>query len=468
MHRALSHPLVIGGAVVFALVFAFAVGDPTAENVTRLVAVVGVILGVGAVARPDLGFLALAGSSVLLLAVSAFKGGSLTGFDLLLPPVLLGTYAGSGARAAARGEREESGPVHEAIRNAGQRLSRATVVYLLIAAASLFVTVALGFPGGAFASGASLIRAIEGLLVFPLAVIWLRTERDVRRTLAVLLGALIVLALVNGIAMIGGEVQRAGLTWYVNELPLSIASPNEAGSAMVQLWGLALALRAARRPSGGLWVLGLILVVLVLTQARSGLLAWLTFTLIVSWRAGWRPLLTTLLLVGVAVPLVPSEYWGRIWRTLSFEPRSLEAYSAYIRFVDWQSAVRQILDYPIFGVGYLGYRHFSDRHNGLGIVFGSTENYFLEVLAGTGVIGFVAFLVVLRRLFQLGSQIRARVPSASLAYHMSRYHTPLVVAVLVTNLTASGLVGMVPLAQLAFWCALLLRAAHLAVPPKHA
>lgn len=459
------------GAAALVLLLAVCVGDPTPGNRSLLIVLLGVPLGIGALARPDLGFLGLASSSVFLLAIAAFDGRSLTSLDVLFPPVLIATYLGTAAGQARARAARRRGAAQEAIAGAGRRLTRATVVFYALAVLSLASTVWLGHVRGAAESAISLARAFEGLLLFPLAMIWLRDERDLRRMLGVLVATLPVMTIVNAFAVAGGGVKRAGITWYVNEFPLSVADPNEAGTAMVMLWAIILALRSEKPTRRSLLGLGLVLVMLVLAQTRSGLLAWGTFGLLTIRRARWRQVVLGVLCLALLIPFVPDEYWGRMWRTLVYERGSFEAYTTYIRLFGWQAAVQMFLDHPLVGVGYLGYRHFAPQYNQFGLMFDSTESYYLEVATGMGVVGLVALAILLRRLLAIGGTVRKAVAPGTLAWHLAGNHTPLIAGLLVANLTGSNFVGMLGLGQLALWCALVLRAGQVAaagaeVPPE--
>ncbi len=67
------------------------------------------------------------------------------------------------------------------------------------------------------------------------------------------------------------------------------------------------------------------------------------------------------------------------------------------------------------------------------------------------------------KLFQLGREVGRVAPPGTLAHHMARFHAPLILGLLVANLTGDNFVGMVSVAQLALWTAVLVRAGHAAV-----
>ena len=87
----------------------------------------------------------------------------------------------------------------------------------------------------------------------------------------------------------------------------------------------------------------------------------------------------------------------------------LRAASSESRVKTVQEALVLIQNSPIYGVGFNAYRYAGNR---LGIITGSvwetshgaagTDNSFLFVLATTGVIGFLAYVYLLAKIFALG------------------------------------------------------------------
>uniref|UniRef100_A0A832I5G4 O-antigen ligase-related domain-containing protein n=1 Tax=Eiseniibacteriota bacterium TaxID=2212470 RepID=A0A832I5G4_UNCEI len=446
--------------VGFALLVGLTAGSEVAVARVMLVLATGGVAIAMVLRWPVLGFHALAASSVLLVAVTLIGSRAVNAFDVLLVPALAVTWWRT-ARSASRPAAGESGAEAE-INIARSRLVRATLAYLVLAGLSLGMTVLLGRLDGAVQSALSLVRAVQGVLLFPLAMAWLRDGRSLKRAVAALLTGGAGFALVNALAVGSGSVARAGLTWYANEPLWSVADPNEAGTAMLLLWVLLLSWHATRPRWWHLPALGVALFMLVLTQSRSGLLAWLVFTAL-SLKPGQRRYAMLFpLLALAALPLVPTTYWERLTRTLLFERGSFEAFSSFIRVYGWQIAVQMFLDHPMFGVGYLGFRHFADRYSDLGLVLGQAESMYLETAAGMGLIGLWAFGVALRRLWCLADPVRRHAPPGSFAARLAAFHRPYVAGLLAALITSSHLVGMVGLAQIALWSALLVRAGRMA------
>ena len=252
------------------------------------------------------------------------------------------------------------------------------------------------------------------------------------------------------------------MTWLVNFPDWPMTSPNEAAVTLLPIWALLSALpEGARRPWHAALRFGL-LVVLIMTQSRSGLVAWSLYLMMsVNW-GRWRTLAITLVLLAGAALFVPATYWERLAHTASLRGGSFDAYSSIMRFYSWQSALKSFAHHPILGVGYLGFRFISADYNDLHAFVG-TESYYFEIAAGMGIIGLVLLARAIAALFRLGSTVLRNTPSGTFGHRLAQRHAPLIVALLAANITGDNFVGMVGLGQLAIWCAILVRSGHLEV-----
>jgi O-antigen ligase len=207
----------------------------------------------------------------------------------------------------------------------------------------------------------------------------------------------------------------------------------------------------------------LMVMTLGLTQSRSGLLAWATFGLLtLRWMRPSR-ILAGALAVAALLPLLPQAFWIRMARSIAVERGTNEVGSFFQRVYGWRVAWSVFLDHPWTGVGYLGFRFVSHTYNELRIIFFTVENYFYEILISMGVVGLALLVIVFVRLFQLGREVGRVAPPRTLAFYMARFHSPLLIALLVANMTGDNFMGMVSLAQLALWAAVLVRSGHAAV-----
>lgn len=455
--RALTAVLIVGLAVLTGL----AVGDPGPQWSMPLGLIAGCSVLYAGARWPFTGLLIMLGSSILLVVFRASGLRSVNLIDVMLPPVLLMSLFG-GARRDAR-THAERGPAHARLRVAEQAFTRAVVLFYAAAALSLVELARLAGAGAALDSGLSLLRAVQGLLLYPLCTWWLRTQARIDQAWRALFLAGAALVFVNVIGVAAWHVKRAGMTLFLNNPDAPIATPNEAGTATL-IVGVVLLVRHAMRPDWKNLVLGASLIaVMALTQSRSGLLAWATFGLLtLRWVRPAR-LLTGALAIAALLPLLPMTFWERMIRSVTVERGSFEALSFFQRVYGWRTAWRVVLDHPWTGVGYLGYRFVSDRYNELRLVLITVENYFYEMLVSMGVVGLVLLAIVIVRLFQLGREVGRTAPPGTLAHHMARFHAPLVLALLVGNLTGDNFVGMTCLAQMALWTAVLVRSGHAAV-----
>lgn len=455
--QSLTAVLIVGLAALVGL----AAGDPSPVwRVPVAVIAGGAVLYTG-MRWPFAGLLMMLGSCILLIVVRASGLRSVNLIDIMLLPVLVASVFGRARREART--HVQQGPAHDRLHAAERRFTRSVVVFFAFAALSLVQIVGHAGVASALDSGLILIRALQGLLLYPLCIWWLRSQARVEHAWRALFVAGAALALTNIIGVAVGGVKRAGMTLFLNNPDAPFSSPNEAGTASL-IVGVVLLVRQAMRPDWKNLALGaLMLLLLGLTQSRSGILAWATFGLFtLRWvRPAW--LLTGALSIAALLPLMPQPFWTRMARSVAVERGSFEAFSFFQRVYGWRTAWRVFQDHPWTGVGYLGYRFVSHSYNELRVVLGTVENYFFEILVSMGVVGLAMLAIVIARLFQLGRQVSRTAPPGTLAHHMARFHAPLVLALLVANLTGDNFVGMVSVAQLAMWTAVLVQSGHTAV-----
>jgi O-antigen ligase len=250
------------------------------------------------------------------------------------------------------------------------------------------------------------------------------------------------------------------MTLYLNDPEAPISTPNEAGTATLVV-GVVLMIRHVMRPQ---WInpaLGALMIAMLgLTQSRSGILAWGTFGLFtLRWVRPSR-LLAGALTIAALLPLMPQSFWIRMVRSVAVEKGTFEAYSLFERIYGWRTAWGVVKEHPWTGIGYLGFRFVSHAYNEMRIVLITVENYYYEVLVSMGIVGLVVLAVIIVRLFQVGRAVARTAPRGTLAHHMARFHAPLLLGLLVANMTGDNFMGMVGLAQVAMWTAVLVRSGH--------
>lgn len=453
----LAVALILGLAVLTGL----AVGDPSPRWFFPLAAIAGLGVLYAGSRWPYPSLMLILGSSILLVVVRVSDLRSVNMIDVLLPTVLVFSYFGR-ARFEAR-THEEHGPSHARLHAAELGFTRAVLVFYCLAALSLIQLARLAGLPAALDSALLLARAVQGLLLFPLCKWWLRTPERIQDAWRAMVVAGVVLALVNIAGVALWDVKRAGMTLFLNDTEGPISDPNEAGTAALVV-GVILLIRHAMRPS---WInpaLGVLMLALLgLTQSRSAILAWAAFGLFTLHWVRPSRLLTGALGVAAMLPLLPHSFWIRMVRSIAIERGTFEAFSFFQRVYGWRTAWGVVQDHPWTGVGYLGFRFVSHRYNELRVVFGTVENYFYEVLVSMGIPGLVLLAIVIVKLFNLGHTVGRIAPPGTLAHHMARFHAPLCLGLLVANLTGDNFMGMLAIAQLSIWTAVLVCSGHAAV-----
>ena len=449
--------LIVGLAVLAGL----AAGDPSPLWLMPLAVIAGVSVLCAGGRWPFAGLLIILCSNILLVVVRVSGLRSVNLVDVLLPSVLLVSVFGTARREARL--HVQRGAAHERLEAAERGFTRAVLVFFGCAALSLLQLAYLAGVSAALDSGLLLIRACQGLLLYPLCILWLRTSERIAHVWTAVFVTGTLLAVLNIIGLVAWNVQRAGMTLYLNNPDAPFSGPNEAGASTL-IVAVVLLVRHAMKPDWkNLMLGGLMIALVVLTGSRSGLLAWATFGLLTL--RGVRPsrVLGGALAIAAILPLIPGRFWGRLARTVAVERGSFEALSFFIRVYGWRAAWGMVQDHPWTGVGYLGFRFLSHNYNELRIVLGTVENYYYETLVSMGVVGLALLIFAIVKLFQLGHEVGRVAPPGTLAHHMAKFHAPLVLALLVANLTADNLAGMTSLAQLAMWTAVLVRSGHAAV-----
>ncbi|MDO8488394.1 MAG: O-antigen ligase family protein [bacterium] len=141
-----------------------------------------------------------------------------------------------------------------------------------------------------------------------------------------------------------------------------------------------------------------------LTYSRSSYLAFLGGMAWLAWKQkGWKFLVQMTLLLGITILLLPRAPDG--------EGVKLErAYSIWSRLDSWKYAWTIFTDHPVLGVGFNTYRYaqkdygfispekWQTTHAGAG-----ADSSLLFVAATTGILGLIAYLWYLKRIFGMGT-----------------------------------------------------------------
>lgn len=114
----------------------------------------------------------------------------------------------------------------------------------------------------------------------------------------------------------------------------------------------------------------------------------------------------------------------------TFNPSTFEYATTVVRFDAWKSAIHTFWQHPFIGVGYACFPAFNSEG------FITTENYFLEILADTGILGISAWIWYGKRLIDRVFQ-RSRNSSAG-TERWRQLFFPATVGLFVSNLTGNN------------------------------
>jgi O-antigen ligase len=267
------------------------------------------------------------------------------------------------------------------------------------------------YPGFAFVPTTALL--LEGLILFHIVVtrchIDSRYAGQIARALAIGAVGSAVLGLANVFVELTHETARLnGITQafasgvLTRQQSAITSKMGAAGSYFVLMAPLSFAAFSRRQKPfhAGVVASGLICLAMWMTGSRVALVAAPAAALLLfPWRAflprRWR--LSGLVLVATVLAFVPVALW--IYRLDLFSPRTLTA--ILFRYEMVQTAMRMVAQHPLLGIGVGQYFLLSDSFSSPDLVSMMTtvdftsranaHNYFLQVTAELGLVGFAAF-----------------------------------------------------------------------------
>ena len=447
-----------------AVSFALAIGNPGGSGpAVPIIAAVG-FAGVVLLSRTFAGYLVMAASGYLLACIAVLPDRYLNAFDVILPLMFPAAYLGALKRDAEEDSRRvEIGPGHEAIQDATQGFAKSVAIFFGLATLSVIPMYFRVGPFPAMNSAFSLVRNIEALMLFPLGLWWVRSQRRVDQLANTVLVGGLLFVLVGVAQRIFLQAPRAGISWILNQPGSPTEDPNSAGLAMVSVVAVAMAKHSLKPRWTTYAVVIMAIIGLILTQSRSGMVAMATFILLNVRGARVRHLLIGILLFAVAALLVPEDFRQRVIKSVTLERGSFELFSFMTRVVAYIAMIRAFLDSWLIGWGYLSSMSICPLYNEFKISL-PAENFYLEVAVGMGVIGLAVMTVCFVKLFRLGKVVREMAPPGTLGQALGKLHVPVILAIMMACMTGDILVGLVALAQLTVWCVLLIRSGHQALP----
>ncbi len=156
----------------------------------------------------------------------------------------------------------------------------------------------------------------------------------------------------------------------------------------------------------GMILVAAIVLCIALTFNRGtwvGILFGLTVMLL-HGQIDWRRVSLALLLIAGMIALLTTSIFG----DLDVEQKVVDFFyysssSAESRLIRWVSSINLIIEHPLMGVGYNNYAFVYGKYSileGIQPMYGSPHNMYVDVLTGTGIIGFILFMTVIVRLWR--------------------------------------------------------------------
>lgn len=257
--------------------------------------------------------------------------------------------------------------------------------------AKLFALFIAGILVSAALNGSALwavAKYLAFIMFLPFVLVTVRTENDLRR---VLYTVVLSMTLIFPYAL--RQVGR-----YQGRLGVGLYEPNYLAANLVLIIPIAFALASSQPTLRKRWLwaaAGLVLVVsLVMTSSRGGLLGLLTAGMVFAYRRfGFKGALGILALLVLAV--LPTDLGERAVATLDRNveaPAGLEASNRAHTALFW-GGLRMMLDSPVLGVGPQRFSEYSRLYSGLDISY-IAHNTYLELGAEAGLLVLLLYVLL--------------------------------------------------------------------------
>jgi len=270
---------------------------------------------------------------------------------------------------------------------------KALLCFLMAMAASVPFSF---WPGASFQTTVDFLKVV---LLYFLIINLLTSPRELSQFLWAMLICACILAVSAVRRYFAGEFEMAGLR-IVGLVGGSFGDPNDLALSFVMLIPLAYFMSGASQSSIGKLALWSILLALTLgviaAQSRGGFLGLGLVLLLIVKQSHHRLAASVLLgvLLIVVVFLAPDGSFGRISSIADYE----EDESAVGRLIAWKAGLRMFADNPAFGVGAgvfeVAYGQ-AYRPEGVRGKWIAPHSSYVQVLAETGLLGFICFLSII-------------------------------------------------------------------------
>ncbi|MFH1458940.1 MAG: O-antigen ligase family protein [Candidatus Omnitrophota bacterium] len=273
---------------------------------------------------------------------------------------------------------------------------------LIIILGGLYFLSSLRYPDYSLSFFLEFIPKI--LIVYFLIILLVKT-----RTQAVFLfWVLFALAIIVSIAAIIQHKMGLGLYYRIEGITRvsgTEVDPNFFAIQLVMLVPILLYLFLAKRNllirALLLFGLGLLLLAVVFTYSRTGMLA-LLFSLAIfvvkpvfSKQKNWIPLICAILAIIMFLPFIPQKYWERVKTITDFEDPAIRA-----RLDTWRIGAEIITENPIIGIGYGAFKfEYGERAASSPYVdtkaYLVAHNSYVELGAESGLLALLVFFALI-------------------------------------------------------------------------
>jgi len=237
----------------------------------------------------------------------------------------------------------------------------------------------------------------------------IREEKQVRTVLLVMAFSVLILNR-NYISLLSGRDLKHFTYESREEGLLGYAGVNGLGAFEAMVFSVLLAAYAYARQVWLRVAIGVLaatsLYCLLYTFSRGGYAAALVGLIAVGFLKSRKLLVIAAVIVLTWQTLLPTSVQERIRMTTESEGAGQLDSSAGERLVLWEDAMNLFKRNPVTGSGFETYRYMYRVER-----FRDTHNYFVKVLAETGIAGMVLFLVLLWKLTRLGLNLFAKAES---------------------------------------------------------
>lgn len=128
------------------------------------------------------------------------------------------------------------------------------------------------------------------------------------------------------------------------------------------------------------------------------------FALSLKRKLDWKKVIVTTMIFSAIVALLVVSFFG----DMDLEKNALKAFhiskqSGKARWIRWVSAINLIQEHPLLGVGYNNYAWVYGKYSmqeGYVEQYGSPHNMFVDIVTGTGVIGFAVFMLLIHQIYK--------------------------------------------------------------------